>query len=151
MSEAYTIAQTVYYDNEHLQLEQYPMQKNQPRQQKMPFMGYHNQNPWNNNNQNPWNNNNQNPWNNQGKNYNKPEPMEIDCSNRIKTNWHQPQQQVYGQKREYNSSRQRFEQPQKMQRINRLTNTTQPIPEDQISNASNESTHTNVSSAFLGE
>lgn len=84
-------------------------------------------------------------------NMNKPEPMEIDCSNRTRqTNWRQ--METNGQKREYNSSRQRFEQqPQKMQRINQLADDTQLIPDELISNASNDSTHTNVSSVFLEE
>lgn len=139
LQEAYAIAQTVYYDNENLQLEQCLLpsrpqmqQKAQPRmhQQKMFFA--------NNDRSNQWN---------QQKNYMKPEPMEIDSSNRSKqVNWRQP---APPQKREYNSSRQQFEQQNKMQRINQLLEATEEeIPDDLISN---HSTRTNVSSTFLDE
>lgn len=138
LSEAYTIAQTVFYDNEHLQLEQYTTKIHPQHQAKI----YTNVNKpryeWNQQR----NNNNV---------YNTPEPMEIDASNRTKqTNWRQP---VFPQKREYISSRQRFEQPCKMQKINSLMEqTTQPILRDLTSNDdSNDSTNTNLSSAFLDE
>lgn len=140
LSEAYTIAQTVFYDNEHLQLEQCStVTRAQPQQQgKLHMNGSTPRNGWN---QPRYNNT-----------YKGPQPMEIDFSNRTKqANWRQPEPP---QKREYNSSRQRFEQPQKMQKINRLLETTQPIPEELIpddANDSDDSTHTNASSAFLDE
>lgn len=147
LNEAYTIAQTVYYDNEHLQLEYCSISpKNYPPQQLRKPNVSTNMNAnkqWNSQK----NNNAQNEWNKPKNNYAcdvpKPEPMEVDTSNR--TNWRQ-----YG-KGEYNSSRHRFERqiPQKIQRINQLTE--DPIPDDLVSNTSNDSTHTNTSSAFLGE
>ena len=82
--------------------------------------------------------------------FSRPEPMEIDESNRTKqSNWRQ-----YPQKREFNSSRQHYEQPQKIQRINQLTDgtpTSKSTPDDLISNISGCSTETNLSSAFLEE
>lgn len=86
--------------------------------------------------------------------------MEVDNSNRFRqsTNWRQPNQQNPPQKREYDSARQNF--PNKMQRINQIQDddcrpqeeyegdTNGTIPEDLISNASNESVK---SSAFLEE
>lgn len=157
LSEAYSIAQTVYYDNEYLQLEQCPApQRIQPRiqqQHKTPHFERHDQ--WNQprHNHNPdthkqWKQNN----NNWGQNNNRVEPMEVDVSQRTKqTNWRIPQQQNNGLKREDNSFRHQLTQPRKMQRINQLTDEVQPIPDDLISNISNESTHTNNSSAFLEE
>lgn len=157
LSEAYSIAQTVYYDNEYLQLEQCPApQKTQPRNQqqnKMPYTNFEKpQNQWTQqkhyNNAEP-----QKQW--RHKNNDNVEPMEVDVSNRTKqTNWRQPEQQNYGQKRENNSFRHQHMQPQKIQRINQLTDEVQPIPDDLISNASNVSngsTHTNNSGAFLDE
>lgn len=78
--------------------------------------------------------------------------MEVDNSNRFKqsTNWRQPNTQ----KREYDSARQNL--PNKMQRINQIRdNDSEPqeeyegdvsgtIPEDVISNASNESVKSTV-------
>lgn len=168
LSEVYTIAQTVFYDNEQLQLEQCSIAaRAQPQQQGKPYMsGNKPRNEWNqlrSNNQprNEWNqprNNNQprNEWNRprNNNNRNEPEPMEIDGSNRTRqTNWRQPEPP---QKREYHSSCQRFEnlQPPKMQKINHLMETTQPIPDELTSNDGNDSDdsiHTNVSSAFLDE
>lgn len=154
LSEAYAIAQTVFYDNEHLQLEQCPtVSRTQLTQQKKHCMSYNRpQNEWNQPRNNITScNRPQNEWNQSRNNntYDLPVPMEIDGSNRTKqSNW---RQQEAPQKREYNSSRQRFEQPRKMHKINRLMETNQPIPEELISNASNDSTDTNVSSAFLEE
>lgn len=103
-SEAYTITQTILYDNEQLQLEQYPSSPRiQPRmyqQQKPSYKNYDKPQP-------QWNST---------RNFTKPEPMEVDYSNRMRQmNWRQTNQQGQGQKREYNSSRQHFGQPQKMQ------------------------------------
>lgn len=154
LSEAYTIAQTVFYDNEHLQLEQSSfVARAQPQQQgRACANGNKPRNEWNQ----PRNNDTRNGqvWN-QPRNdntCNRPTPMEVDGSNRTRQqNWYQTEQP---QKREYNSSRQRFEQPLKMQKINQLMEATQQIPEDSTlddGNNSDDSTHTNASSAFLDE
>lgn len=141
LSEAYSIAQTVFYDNEYLQLEQSAVvPRGQPQQQNM-----------NNCNQ-PRMNHASPPRNNMNMNqprYNAPQPMEVDASHRTRQapDWRQPEPQ---QKREYNSSRQRFEQPQKIQRINHLLDTT--VPEEHAADDdSDDSTQTNMSSAFLEE
>lgn len=145
LSEAYSIALTVFHDNEYLQLEECrTIARGLPQQQ--------NKNDWNQqrvNNLNP-------PRNNMNFNqpkHNAPEPMDVDTSNRTRqtTNWRQPEPP---QKREYNSSRQHFEQqPQKMQRINHIMDA--EIPEDpndenDDTNDSDDSTNTNAS-AFLDE
>lgn len=81
--------------------------------------------------------------------YNTPQPMEVDTSHRTRQapNWRQLE---FPQKREYNSSRQRFEQPHKMQRVNHLLDTA--IPEEHTTNNdSDDSTQTNGSSVFLEE
>lgn len=137
LSEAYTIAQTVFYDNEQLQLEQCSTKIHPQYQAKI----------YTNANKPRYE------WNQQKNNndYKIPEPMEVDVSNRSKqTNWRHPE---FPQKREYISSRQRFEQPRKMQKINSLMEqTTQPIMSELTSNDdSNDSTNTQVSSAFLEE
>lgn len=144
LSEAYAIAQTVLYDGEYLQLDQNAYQgKFQPRmnqQQGIRPMGF-------NKPQNGWNNN---PWNQQ-RNNNQPQPMEVDSSNRVRSNWRQQTPPAYGQKRELGSTERRIEQPKKFQRINRLMDAAQPLPDNLISTDSDDSTNTNVSSAFLGE
>lgn len=126
LGEAFAITQTVFYDNEHLQLEQcgtHP--KNQRQQRNMDNNPNYNAKPKHNMNWNPL------------KSYNNPEPMEVDNSNRMRTanNWRQPEQP---QKREYNFSRQRFEQPQKMQKFNLLMETTQPLLDEADSNDVND-------------
>lgn len=102
----------------------------------------------------------------QPKSFNKPEPMEIDTSNRFKqsTNWRPPNQQPNApmngpQKRDYNPTRQYS--PQKIQRINQLAdNESNPhegyegdihddIPDDLISITSH--TESTTGSAFLVE
>lgn len=161
LAQAFAMAQTVYYDNQHLQLDQNrDLQRIQDKfqarlQQQNPAPKY-----------NPnFNFKSQQPM--QSKNFHKPEPMEVDTSNRFKqtTNWRSTDQQQNPQmnaplKRDYNSSRQHLQQPQKMQRINQLQDSElQPndgyegdiagsVPEDLISNASDGSIE---SSAFLGE
>lgn len=133
LSEAYAIAQTVFYDNEHLQLE------NTSTESRVQSRGNTNK---------PRNNWNQQYNNYQQRNTNtftRPEPMDMGNSNNTK--WRQPESP---QKREYDSSRQRFEQPRKLQRIN----TNQEISGNLISNDSADSddaTQTNTSSAFLDE
>lgn len=162
LSEAYSIAQTVHYDNEHLQLEQcFTGIRTSPPRHERP---YTNANKARNDWYQPRANNvrngpepiNRGQWNRPRNNEacNGAEPMDVDGSNRTKqTNWHK---QDIPQKREYHSTRQRFEQPpqQKMQRINRLMETTEPTPDGLTSseeNDSDDSTATNMSSAFLDE
>lgn len=174
LAEALTIAQTVYYDNQYLQLDQsrempkykapnFPKNSLPGMQRPMHAMQQPLQKTSTGFNVNM--NCNSQPF--QAKAYNKPEPMEVDNSNRFKqtTNWRPPNQpqntQMNGpQKREYDSSRQNLQQPNKVQRINQLQDgktdvnegyegdVCDTIPEDLISNASNEST---TSSAFLEE
>lgn len=136
LNEAFTIAQTVFYDNEHLQLEQCSL--GSKTQQSKPYM----------------NNNKQRIEWNQQKTCDGPTSMEANGSNRTKReNWRQPEAV---QKKEYQWTKQRFEQPtqNKMQRINNLTEA-QPIPEEESdgneSDGSNESTNDDRSSAFLDE
>lgn len=142
LAEAFTTAQTVFYDNQYLHLEQNrdaqmgqsrPQQGQnfankfkpgmQPQAQRYPF------------NQGTQQQAQRYPANfNVSMNCNQPpqkpvrptdraEPMEVDSSNRFNqnTNWRQPNQPANGpQKREYDSSRQHQSQPNKMQRINQL-------------------------------
>lgn len=149
LSAAFAIAQTVYYDSQYLQLEQ----RSEPQKAQSNFQ-QHNFSAKNN----PDFNYNKSPQQPQKpKEFKKPEPMEVDNSNRyLQTN-----AQNNGQKREYDSSKQRFFQPNKVQRINQLgDNELQPvdgnfeeretIPEDLISNVSHVSEKTMRSSAFLG-
>lgn len=174
LAEAFTTAQTVYFDNQYLQLDQnrepqrYEQQKNPQRNQqqqgfpKKPYHGTQQQQ------QNPPRfsmNMNCNQPQQQPIHKDKPEPMEIDPSNRIKqTNWRQPYAQTNGpQKREYNSSGQHMQQPQKVQRINQLqSDESDPnegyegdicgdIPDDLISNFSHGTNETTESTAFLDE
>lgn len=160
MAQAFAVAQTVYYDNQHLQLDQNrDLQRMQDKiksriQQKNSAPKYHPNFDYNKPQQST-----------QPKSSNKPQPMEVDTSNRFKqqTNWRQPNQQADQQpngpiKRDYNSSRQYAQQPQKMQRINQSgDNESNPnegyegdicgeIPDDLISNTSDVST---LTSAFL--
>lgn len=150
LAKAFAIAQTIFYDNQHLQLDnqnlQYrEMQRNQMHIQKQNYpQGY-----------SPIFNHNkpQQP--------NRPEPMEVDTSARFRqpTNWRQqnPQMNV-ALKRDYNSSRQHLQQPQKIQKINQLQDSelqqqdgyegdiAGTIPDDLISIASHQS---NTASTFL--
>lgn len=150
LEEAYAIAQTVFHDNEYLQLEQCTNPRGPTRQQMNNYAPpkMYNANPPRNNMN--WNYNANQQRNNINWNqprYNVPEPMEVDTSHRTRQtpNWRQPDSP---QKREYVSSRQ--QQPQKMQRINRLLDTA--IPEERTANNdSDDSTKTNMSSAFLDE
>lgn len=148
LSEAFAIAQTVYYDNQYLQLEN--LQSYRTPQQGSP-MSITRQNPNFNQNIKP-------------KIFEKsgPEPMEVEKSNKFRqpTDWQQPaDRQIsrggYGQKREFEPGR--TQQTQKMQRINKLLDSEEKlshldevkeemgeIPEDLISVSSE-------ASAFLGE
>lgn len=159
LTAAFGIAQTVYYDSQYLQLEQrnepqraqmYPQQQNAPAKYNLNF------NPAK---YNPNFNYNKPRQPEQVKDFKRPEPMEVDGSNRYR----QGNIQNNGQKREYDSSRQRFLQPNKTQRINQLRDDKiqpinenpdpdgehQIIPEDLISNSSQTSEETTISSAFL--
>lgn len=162
LSEAYSVAQTVYYDNEHLQLEYYSTGiRASPARQEKP---YTNANKARNDWYQPRANNarngpeliNKGQWNQPRNNEacNSAKPMDLDGSNHTKqANWRRPD---LPQKREYHSTRQRFEQPspQKIQRVNRLMETILPEPDELNSNdeeESDDSTATNMSSAFLDE
>lgn len=128
LSEAFSIAQTVFHDNEYLQFEHCTtVARGQPQQ--------HNIKDWNQqrmNNSNPPRNN----MNSNQPKYNAPEPIDVDASHRMRQapNWRQPQQ------------------PQKMQRINHIMDA--EIPEDpnlnDDANDSDDSTNTSAS-AFLDE
>lgn len=164
LSEAYSIAQTVYYDNEHLQLEHCfsGVRTSPPRHEKPYTNANRARNDWYqpgtsnvrngpekmNKPQGQWNQ----PRNNEA--CKGAEPMDVDGSRRTnQANWHKPD---LPQKREYHSARQRFEQPpqQKMQRINRLMETIETTRDGLTSsdgNGSDDSTATNGSSAFLDE
>lgn len=158
LSAAFAIAQTVYYDNQFLQLES----RGEP-QKAQTYSPHHNapakSNPNFNYNKPPQ----KTPQQQQQqplREFKKPEPMEVDSSNRYR----QFDAQKNGQKREYDSSQQRFSQPNKFQRINQLQNDEhqsdignidsdeghQTIPEDLISNSSHTSVNSTTSSAFLG-
>lgn len=159
LAQAFAMAQTVYYDNQHLQLDQnrdlQRMQdKIQARIQQQNLAPKYNPN-FNYKPQQPM----------QPKKFHKPEAMEVDTSNRFKqpTNGNPPHQQANAQtngpqKRDFISSRQHV-QPQKFQKLNQMGDSeTDPdedyegdlygdIPDDLISNASLE---TNTASTFLG-
>lgn len=154
MAFAYAIAQTVFYDNQYLQLDQRIESQKNPHLKQNPLISKFKPN-YNYGNTKP-----QIP--NLHKTLDKVEPMEIDSSNRFEqtTNWNQQNQYVTAQKREYDSSRQRYQQPQKAQRLNQLQDdgpmTTEReeishIPEDLISNISHESHLSNSASTFLDE
>lgn len=151
LQEAYTIARTVFYDNEHLQLEhsstavrhQPQTGHNKPRNEWNQLKGHNNHNEQSNRPRNEWHQARQHGT------FEKPTPMEIGGSNR--TNW---RQQEAPQKREYNSSRQRFEQPNKIQRVNNLIESTESTLQELMTddgNESDDSTRTNMSSTFLDE
>lgn len=162
LSDALTIAQTVYYDNQYLHLDQscdqkmknpnipkYPHNMSRPMQKQQYDFNV------NMNCDRPAQPHQQQPF--QPRTFNRPAPMDADNYKRYKqpTNWRQQIQQNAPQQREYDSARQN--QPNKMHRINQIQdnkveNTEEydgdvcgTIPEDLISNASNES------SAFLDE
>lgn len=168
LAEALTTAQTIFYDDQYLHLDQYrdsarnkqqgfqKMSSNMPGQMQKPQYGLN----LNCNQQQQQSQQRQQQQSFQTRAFNKPEAMDVDNSNRFKQqiNWRQQNQQNTPQKRDYDSARQNF--PNKMQRINQIQdNETEQqevyagdmngtIPEDLISNASNESVK---SSAFLEE
>lgn len=158
LARTFGIAQTVYYDNQYLHLDQnrgaHRMRDKalaRTQQQSFPTRTTTNFNY----------NSRKTPSQFQTKSNEKPEPMEIDNSNRFKqsTNWRQPEPPTYGQKREYNASGQH---KRKMQRINHSNDEilqqtakdgaeipdTEHIPDDVISNTSQG---TETASALLGE
>lgn len=178
LPDAYTTAQTVYYDTQYLHLDSnrdyqrrdlQPRTQNsqgfvRPQQRVLPANYYPNVQPIRafpiannvNMNCNP-------PQHRVQQRGNQPEPMEVDPSNRIRQNfnWKQPNPP---QKREYNSSRQQMQPHNKIQRINQLRDSNgdpnegyegdihDDIPDvlisDTISHASPQST---TASAFLVE
>lgn len=158
LADVYTSAQTVYYDNQYLQLDQNREvrggKQNPPRKF---YSGMQQQNLPPKFNVNVSCNQ---PTQKLSQQVNNPEPMDIDSSNRFKqsTNWRQPNQPMNRPtKREYNSACQQT--PNKFQRINQLDGETNPddgyegdicddIPDELISHESFESDN---ASAFLSE
>lgn len=167
LSQAFAIAQTVYYDDQYLHLDQHRDQNrnHKPMPHHPPMRGHPNFNYTTVQRPMPPKN--------------KPEPMDIDTSNRFRppTNWHQQTNQRPNhppnqppnlstnmpQKRDYNSSRQHGQQQHKFQRINRMTESEMDpndgyegdicgeIPDDLISHDSHTSDASNTASTFLGE
>lgn len=155
LSTAFAIAQTVFYDSQHLQLER----RNEPQRNQTNFQQ---NNPFK---YNPNFNYNKQQQSQKEKEFKKSGPMEVDNSNRFRQSnvqkFDSRQQNLInqgnGQKREYETSRQ---QPNKFQRINKLQNDEDEpaegnlaeedgiIPDDLISNSSHIST---AASAFLAE
>lgn len=144
LNEAFAIAQTVFYDNQYLQLDQNrDIQRLQSQFQNQNFFAKNNSNPNHNAQQ---------------KNVFKPEaePMEIDNSNRFRsTNWRQQNQHVPAVKREFESGR--TQPQQKMQRINKLLDSGEELPDlndDEREIAENQDdliSVTSEASAFLDE
>lgn len=144
LSEAFAIAQTVFYDNQYLQLDQNrDMQRLQSQLQNQNFFAKNNSNPNHHAQQ---------------KNVFKPEaePMEIDNSNRFRsTNWRQQNQHAPAVKREFESGR--TQPQQKMQRINKLLESGGELPDlydDEREIAENQDdliSVTSEASAFLDE
>lgn len=168
LSQVYTSAQTVYYDDQYLQLEQrcdtIKPSRIQRIQQPLYTPGRFYPNVQNEPRFNVKLNCNQPQQTVQQTN--KAEPMEVDTSNRFRqnTNWRQPNQFLNApQKRENESARRYASQPNKLQRINQVTDSdTNPnegnegnicdeIPDDLISYASLESSKSDITSAFLCE
>lgn len=168
LAEAYTTAQTVFYDNQYLNLDQNQVAPNVPPQQNMPRRQYFGAQQQTQNLPAKVNLNvncNQ-PQRKTFQPPNKPEPMDVDTSNRFKstTNWKQPNQsnEMHNgpQKRDCEAS---YQQPRKFLRINQIQDSdTDPnegyegdicgtIPDDLLSNNSHLSNETTTSSAFLDE
>lgn len=134
LSMAFGIAQTIFYDNQFLQLDQNrDLQRIQTQMQQQNAVPRFTP---------PLNTGQQ-----------KNEPMDIDSSNKFKqqTNWRQPYVQQGGQKREYESGRTQ-QQREKLQRMNLLPEPEEAydetVPEDLISNTSDT---TETASTFLEE
>lgn len=148
LSKAFAIAQTVYYDNQHLQLERsrdLPKSHANGQQQtrKNPNFDYAKfQQPY------------------QKQSNVKPEPMDVDESNRFKqsNSWRKPEQNTNEMKRNFETSRQYTQPLQKVQKVYQLQDdipeqslaveAPSDIPDDLISNASCKTT---TASAFLEE
>lgn len=163
LSDVYKTAQTIYYDNQYLELDaearrtsQNVLNKSRPNMQfKRPAPKF------------DVNVNCNQPQKYVVQNSNKPEPMEIDSSKQFKqtTNWkpnpNWRQKNNDPQKRGYDSSRQQSQQQYKMQRINNFQDELphdgyegdicDTIPEDVLSVSSEATAGTNVSSALLEE
>lgn len=124
LTEAFSTAQMVFYDTQYLQLDQNrDQQRNQARQQNVQMKGQQQRPPWPQERFNINMNVNEQQQQQVFQPKYKPEPMNVDPSNHFKFNANlQPSNaQMNGpQKRDYNSSRQQFQQPNKVQRINQL-------------------------------
>lgn len=170
VEEAYTTAQTVYYNDQYFHLDQHresqrrEQQKNQLRPQRQFFLNP-NMQPTRNFPAGPNMNVNYNQPQQQFQPKNKQEKMNMETSNHFKqtTDWQRPNTQMNGQQREYNYSRQHAQQPHKTQRINQIhdeemdandgckDDICDQIPDDLISNSSHGTNETTTSSAFLDE
>lgn len=170
LPDAFTTAQTVYFDTQYLNLDQHreaqkrELQKNQPRQHRQQgFSGkfYSEMKPTRNYSQGFNVNMNCNqPAQQMTQPHNKYEQKETNTSNRANQdmNWRQPNAP---QRRENNFQRQNVQHPQKFGRINQIQDTESnpnegyendicdDIPDDLISNCSHTSNETKISSAFL--
>lgn len=163
LSDVYKSAQTIYYDNQYLELdaEARRMSQNNPSKSR-PHMQFKRPAP-----KFDVNVNCNQPLKNVVQNVNRPEPMEVDNSKQYKqtTNWkpnpNWRQKNNDPQKRGYDSSRQQSQQQYKMQRINNFQDENpnddyegdlcDTIPEDLLSVTSEATAGTSVSSAFLDE
>lgn len=166
LAEAYTLAQTIYYDNKYLQLDQqreaqrheYP--KNPQRQQQRKFPGnFYTKTQTTQNSPNGFNMN---------MNCNQPQqqqiqprvykPQQISTDESKQMNWRQKNPQPTTQNKDYQRN---YQQQNKYHKINQLQNEetiqndeneeeiSEEIPDDLISISSQTSSDTNVSSAFL--
>lgn len=174
LAQVYTTAQTVYYDDQYLQLDQicdnnkqHMRPRNQPlSMQHKPIQFYSNVQPQVQNvpkfnvtmgcNQ---------PQQKAFQSTNKPEPMEIDNSNRFRqqTNFRQPNQPMNAPQKRENTSGRNIQWPNKMQRVNQVIDSEpnpnegyegdlcDTIPDDLLSNASHISKKSDTASAFLCE
>lgn len=170
LAEALTTAQTVFYDNQYLHLDQPPRQDQKMQQRKPPQGNFGNNQPraqpQGNFGNKPFFQNNPAKFNlnlncNQPPAQRNPEPMDVDRSNQIKQ-WNKTNPQPNEpQKREYDFS----EQQRKRQRINQLQEIEPSvdlndgyeedlcltIPDELLSNSSNICGEPDTASAFLEE
>lgn len=163
LAEAFAIAQTIYYDNQHLAIDRKNVEKSHPK--------------YFNVRETPKFNPNFNYEATRGQNsdsrkvFQKPaeekvEPMDVDSSRQfVKSTQHQfvPSRQFskpnFVPKREFNSSKNNTTQPLKLQRVNKIDEKTAneyeeydsltPELGEEVDNASNYSAASKVSSAFL--
>lgn len=173
--EAYTTAQTVYYDNQYLHLDrqkeppkgEQKIYQTRPQRQQVSFGKYYtNMQPTHNFASGPNVNMNCNqPTQYASQPKEQPEQKKMDTPYRFKQNqnWRQQDTQNKGQQwRENYTARQQIQQPQKM-RINQIQDIEpdqnedhedeeyNEIPDDLISNSSNRTEKDSTSSAFLDE